>query len=187
MNMNDLTQVKHIGAARMKLLNDAGITTIKQLHETPIEELSQIENIRPHYARLIKEAVKELYGQTTPKPALKAGTGKDKKNALIHQDLQKEIKILKKRLKQTNENLKPLGKKKYLASYIELKKRSKSLRARLKSLGLHQSNLSRKEQKKIIKKAGSLISSLKIAGKKPKKKNYKRIVREIQSFSNSLK
>ncbi len=187
MNMNDLTQVKHIGAARMKLLNDAGITTIKQLHETPLEELSQIENIRPHYARLIKEAVKELYGQTQPKTTLKAGTGKDKKNAAIHQELQKEIKILKKRLKQTNENLKPLGKKKHLAPYIDLKKRSKFLRARLKSLDQHQSNLSRKDKKKIIKKAGSLISTLKIAGKRSKKKNYKRIIREIQLFSNSLK
>jgi hypothetical protein len=90
-------------------------------------------------------------------------------------------------LKKTNENLKPLGKKKYLAPYIDLKKSSKSLRARLKSFEQKQGNLSRKKKKKIIKNSISLTSTLKIAGQRPKKKNYKRIVREILSLSNSLK
>ncbi len=56
MKKDDLTQVKHIGVARMKLLNDVGITTIKQLHETPLEKLAQIGTIGEHYAKLIKDA-----------------------------------------------------------------------------------------------------------------------------------
>ena len=42
MKKDDLTQVKYIGAARMKLLNDSGITTIRQLSKTPLEELARI-------------------------------------------------------------------------------------------------------------------------------------------------
>jgi predicted flap endonuclease-1-like 5' DNA nuclease len=37
MKKDDLTQVKNIGSARMKLLNSQGITTIQQLYEIPLE------------------------------------------------------------------------------------------------------------------------------------------------------
>ena len=89
-------------------------------------------------------------------------------------------------MKRTNENLKPLGKKKYLQSYIELKKCSKMLKTRLKALDQSQGDLSGKEKKKISKNAAALNSALKIAGKKPTKKNYKKVIAEIQSFSNML-
>jgi predicted RecB family nuclease len=165
MKKDDLTQVKHVGAARMKMLNNSGITTIKQLYDTPLEKLAQIESISEHYAKLIKDAVNVHYGKKPKKPAPIAGAGKEKKPAAINQNLQKQIKILKKRLKQVNENLKPLGKKKYLESYLDLKKRSKTLRSRLKALDQKQANLSNTEKKKVIKIAGALNSTLKNAGK----------------------
>ncbi len=59
MKNDDLTQVKYIGPSRMKLHNDFGITTIKQLYETPQEKLCQVESISGHYAKLIKDAVTE--------------------------------------------------------------------------------------------------------------------------------
>ena len=46
MERDDLTTVKYIGTSRMKSLNDSGIPTIKQLSETPIEELTRSLNLR---------------------------------------------------------------------------------------------------------------------------------------------
>ena len=66
MKKEDLTQVKNIGPSRMKLLNESGITTIKQLDETPLEKLTQIESIGRHYAKLIKDSVAEYYGKNQP-------------------------------------------------------------------------------------------------------------------------
>ena len=57
MKKDDLTLVRHIGAARMKLLNDSGVTTFKKLYEVPLEKLVQVEKIGEHYAKLIKAAV----------------------------------------------------------------------------------------------------------------------------------
>ena len=56
MKKEDLTQVKHVGALRMKMLNSSGITTISQLHQIPLEKLAQVKTIGPHYAKLIKAA-----------------------------------------------------------------------------------------------------------------------------------
>ena len=189
MKKDDLTQVKYVGVARMKLINKSGITTIKQLHDTPVEKLAQIESLSEHYAKRIKDAVTELYGKKPAKPAPKAKPATDKKKIIgkVNQDLQKQLGMLKKRLKQVNENLKPLGKKKFVASYLDLKKRSKALRTRLRAFGQKQADLSDKEKKKVIKFAGALNSTLKNTGKKPKMKIYKKVIKEIQSFSKTLK
>jgi len=187
MKKDDLTQVKYVGAARVKLLNDSGITTIKQLYETPLQKLARIEGISEHYAKLIKEAVTDVYGKEPEKPGPEAEAGKEKKIEGLDQKFQKQIKIFKKRLKQVNEDLKPLGKKKYQELYIDLKKRSKTLRTRLRALDQKQADLSNKDKKNIIQIAEALNSTLKIAGKKPKKKNYKKVVKEIQAFSKLLK
>ncbi|MBC8391104.1 MAG: hypothetical protein H8E17_00845 [Deltaproteobacteria bacterium] len=64
MKKDDLTLVKYIGATRMKVLNDSGITTFKKLYEVPLEKLTQVETIGEHYAKLIKAAVTEHYGST---------------------------------------------------------------------------------------------------------------------------
>ena len=125
MKKDDLTVVKHVGAARMKFLNDSGITTIKKLYEIPLENLTQIENIGEHYAKLIKDAVAEVYVPSAEEIPAKIGTDKEKKIEPINQVLQKKIKILNKQFKQANEKLKPLGMKKYQELYIDVKKRSK--------------------------------------------------------------
>ena len=186
MKKDDLTQVKHIGAARMKLLNASGITTIKQLYETPLEKLTRIEGFGEHYAKLIKDATAECYRPEPQTVTAKTVSARENKIETINGNLQKQIKTLKKRLKRANENLKPLGKKKYLESYIELKKRTKTLKTRLAALDKSQGDLSGKEKKKIIKNAAALNSTLKGIGKKPAKKNYKKLVCEIQSFSNMI-
>lgn len=95
--------------------------------------------------------------------------------------------VLKKRLKQANEKLKPLDKKKYLELYIDFKKKSKTLKAHLNSLTKNAGKLSKKETKNIIKNANALSVTLKNAGKKPKKKKYQQVSQEIQSFSSMLK
>jgi hypothetical protein len=187
MKKDDLTQVKHIGAARMKLLNDSGITTIKKLYEIPLEKLTQIESIGERYAKLIKDAVTEVYVPSAEKRAAKTDATKEKKIAKIDQDLQKQIKILNKRFKQANEKLKPLGRKKYLPLYIDIKNRSKTLKTRLKALEKLEGNLPKKVKKKIIKKAGALNTTMKNIGKKPKKKAYTALSREIQLFTKMLR
>ena len=187
MKTNDLTQVKHIGAARMKVLNDSGITTLKKLSEIPLEKLARIETIGEYYAKLIKEAVTEVYEPSPDKISAKTEPTKTKKKAKSDQDLPKQIKILNKRLKQANEKLKPLGKKKYLELYVDLKKRSKTLKRHLTKLENLETNPPQKVRKKIIKKADALISTIKNVGKKPKKKIYTALSQEIQSFSKMLR
>ena len=181
MKKDDLTQIKHIGARRMKLLHDSGITTIKQLYETPLKKLEQIDNIGKHYAERIKNSVIEVYDEALMQ------AGKKKKKNKFDQDIKHLIQILKKRLKQSNENLKPLGKKKYLLPYIEFKNSSQKLKTRLKALDAKKSDLPKKVKKKIIKNAAALNSTLKTAGKKPKKKNFKKVIEEIRTFSKLIK
>ena len=147
----------------------------------------RIETIGEHYAKLIKEAVAEVYEPSPEKIAAKTEPTKTKKKAKIDQDLQKQIKILNKRLKQANEKLKPLGKKKYLELYVDFKKRSKTLKRHLNQLDNLETNLPKKVRKKIIKKADALIATMKNVGKKPKKKIYRALSQEIQSFSKMLR
>ena len=187
MKKDDLTQVKHIGAARMKLLNDVGITTIKQLHETPLEKLAGIGTVGEHYAKLIKDAVSESYGEKPEKTTPKTVSGKEKDTKEINRNLRKQIKGLKKQLKQASENLKPLGKKKYLGLYIDFKKRSKTLKTRLNGLDQIQGDLSEEVTENIINNADALNATLKNLGAKPKKKIYKKVAQEIQLFSKMLK
>ena len=187
MEKDDLTLVKHVGAARMKLLNDFGITTIRQLYETPLEQLAQIETIGEHYAKLIKEAAGESYGKKPKKKAPKIVSGKEKETQEINQNLSKQVKILKKQLKRASENLKPLGKKKYLELYIEFKKRSKTLKTRLKGLNQIRGELSKEVTNNIVNNADALNATLKNVRGKPKKKIYKKCTQEIQLFSKMLK
>jgi len=187
MKQNDLTEIKHIGLTRMRLLNDLGITTIKKLHEMPLEKLADTKSIGAHYAKLIKNSVNEYY--KGKKKKLPAGTvsARGKKINRINRDLQKKNKRLNKNLRRVNEQLKPLWEKKYLELYIEFKKRSTKLKSRFVALGKIQQDLSKKDKKNIIKKADALIINLKKVGKKPKKKKYKQTIQKIQSFSRLLR
>jgi hypothetical protein len=187
MKKDDLTQVKHIGALRMKMLYDSGIKTIRQLSEMPLEKLAQVKTIGENYAKLIKAAVVESYGKKPVKSAPKAVSVRKRKTAAADPDLNKRITVLKKRLKQANEKLKPLDKKKYLEHYIDFKKRSKTLKTHLGRLNKNPGDLSKKATENIIKNADALSATLKNVGKKPKKKKYQKISQEIQSFSKMLK
>lgn len=187
MKKEDLTLVKHIGAARMKVLNDSGIFTIKKLHEIPLEKLARVETIGEHYAKLIKDAVAEVDVPSAEETAAKNAAAKEKKIEPIDERLQKQIKNLKKRLTQANEKLKPLGKKKYLEIYVDFKKRSKKLKRYLNKLDELEANLPEKVRTKIIKKADALIATMKNVGKKPKKKTYKSLSQEIQSLAKTLR
>jgi hypothetical protein len=121
------------------------------------------------------------------KSAPKAVSVKKSKTAAVDTVLNSRITVLKKRLKQANEKLKPLDKKKYLELYVDFKKRSKTLKAHLGRLNKNPGDLSQKATKKIIKIADALSATLKNVGKKPKKKKYQQVSQEIQSFSKMLK
>ena len=186
MKKDAVTRLKHVGASRMKLLNDVGINTIEQLYETPLEKLTHIKSIGEHYSKLIKESVTEYYKNRGKLPE-KTLSAKEMKRRKIKIDFQKKITLLDKNLNRANENFKPLWKKKYLEQYIDFKKRSKKLKARLNTAGQMEEDLPKKAKKSIVKKADALNSILKKAGKKPKKKKYREITREIQSFSTMLR
>ena len=189
MKKDDLTQVRHVGALRMKMLHSSGITTFRQLHKISLEKLAQVKTIGPHYAKLIKAAVAESFEKKPVKsaPKAKAVSVKKRKKTAADPDLSKRIAVLKKRLKQANEKLKPLDKKKYLELYIDFKKRSKMLKTHLGQLNKNPGDLSKKDRKSIIKNADALSATLKNVGKKPKKKKYQKISKDIQSFSKVLK
>ena len=186
MKQDDLTQLKHVGATRMKLLNDLGITTIKQLYEMPLEKLVEIKSIGEYYAKLIKNSVAEDYQEQQKKVPGETASAKERKINQINRNLQKKIKRLNKSLNRVDENLKPLWEKKYLELYIDFKKRSRKLKARLNALGKIQQDLPKKVKKNIIKKADAINLTLKRVEKKPKKKKYKEITKEIQSFSKMI-
>ena len=187
MKKEDLTVVKHIGPARMKVLNDSGITTIKTLYEIPLEKLARVETIGEHYAKRIKDAVAQVYAPPAEETAVKAGAAHEKKVTPTDQNLQKKLKILNTQLRRVNEKLKPLGKKKYLEIYLDFKKRSKKLKQHLRKLNSRQTNFSEKVSAKIIKKSDALIVAMKNVGKKPKRKTYKSLSREIQSLTKKLR
>ena len=189
MKKDDLTQVRHVGALRMKMLNSSGITTLRQLHQISLEKLAKVKTIGPHYAKLIKAAVAESFEKKPVKsaPKAKAVSVKKRKKTAADPGLSKRIAVLKKRLKQANEKLKPLDKKKYLELYIDFKKRSKMLKTHLGQLNKNPGDLSKKDRKSIIKNADALSATLKNVGKKPKKKKYQKISKDIQSFSKVLK
>jgi len=187
MRKDDLTRFKHLGVSRVKLLNDLGITTIKQLYEMPEEKLAEIKSIGEHYAKQIKNSVTEYYREKHEKLPVEIVSAKQRKTEEINRDLKKKIKRLKNSLKRVNENLKPLGKKKYLELYIDFKKRSTKLKARLDEIGQIQEDLPQKVKRNIIKKADALNLFLKGVGKKPKKKKYKKVTLEVRSFSKMLR
>lgn len=187
MSNDDLTQLKYIEVSRMKLLNHHGITTIKQLYEMPEEKLAEIKSIGTHYAKLIKAAAADYFREKREKSLPEIVSDEEKKIEEINQNLRKRIKKLQKTLDRINENLKPMGKKKYLPLYIDFKKTSTDLDVLLSRLRQNQENLPVKGKKKIIKRADALSLSLKKGGKKLKKKKYKKITLEIESFSKMLR
>ena len=187
MKQDDLTCLKHVGSSRTKLLNDSGITTIKQLYEIPLEKLAEVKSIGEYYARLIKNSVSDYYMERKTNLSIMQASSGEKKAGDINRDLKKKIKKLRKNLNRVNENFKPLWKKKYLVLYVEFKKRLTKLRSRLITLGRVMEDLPNEDKVIIIKKADTLILNLKNVGKKPKKKKYKVTILEIQSFSKFLK
>jgi len=171
----------------MKLLNDSGIATIKQLHDIPLEKLSEVKTIGEYYARLIKISVSNYYRAKNVSLSKVPTSSVEKKTEDINRDLRKKIKRLLKILNRLNENLKPLWEKKYLILYVDFKKRLTKLRSRLITLGRIMEDLPDEDKKNIIEKADDLILKLKNVGKRPKKKRYKKVNGELQSFSIFLK
>ena len=187
MKQDDLTCLKHVGSARMKILNDSGITTIAQLHEIPLEKLAEIKSIGEYYARQIKNSVTDYYRVKNINFSKTQNSSGKIKARDINRDLKKKIKKLRKILNRVNENLKPLWEKKYLVLYVNFKKRLSKLKTRLKALGRIMEDLTDVDKKNIIYEADALILNLENIGKKPKKKKYKFAILEIQSFSKFLK
>ena len=186
MAKDDLTQVKNIGVSRMKLLNSAGITTIKQLHETSVEKLAEVKNIGLHYAKLIKNSAAECYAEKRKELPKDTKPKEDKQIKKTNLNLQKKLQTLKKALSRVDENLKPLWKKKYLRLYISFKKRSNNLIAAAEKIDQKVDDLPKKVNKKIIKDINSLNIFLKGIGKQPKKKKYQKIIKKIGSFSKMM-
>ena len=186
MAKDDLTQVKNIGVSRMKLLNSAGITSIKQLHETSVEKLAEIKNIGLYYAKLIKNSAAECYAEKQKELPKDTKPKEDKQIKKTNLNLQKKLQTLKKTLSRVDENLKPLWKKKYLRLYISFKKRSNNLIAAAEKIDQKVDDLPKKVNKKIIKDINSLNIFLKGIGKQPKKKKYQKIIKKIGSFSKMM-
>lgn len=189
MKKDDLIKVKNIGNARKKLLADHGITTIRQLYEIPLEKLEQIKSLGKHYAKLIKDAVNDVYEpkeETPAEPAIEVSSCKNEKSDKIDENLNAELAKTTKYLKTAKEKLKPIQKKKHLKLFVDLKKRSNKLKSRILALSSIKPDLSEKQKKKIIKKAAALNTMLKNVGGEKKGKTMKVLSQEIQSLLNLL-
>ncbi len=184
-----LTQLKHIGKARMKLLNAHGLTTIEQLYNISLEKLARIKTIGKTNAKRIKDAVHDYYAQKGIRPPEKPAAAKAKKDVEDAQwtALRKQIKRIQKRLKTVSEKLKPLWEKKYLGMYIDFKKKSNKLKSLLKDIEQTRDALSKKSYKKITKKTDILNDVLKSVKKKPNRKRYIEITQEVESITKALK
>lgn len=183
---DDLSRLKHVGASRRKLLIDHGIATVQQLLDIPQEKLAEIRSIGNHYATLLKNSANEYSRAKQETLPDRIGSAWEGHIAEIDRDLQEICNKLNKRIDRLREDLKPLGKDKYLELYIEFKKISRKVTAHLEEIGQGQQHLPKKTKKNIIKKASNFAVFLKKAGKKPKKKKYKSINRKIQAFSKNL-
>jgi hypothetical protein len=189
MRKENLTQVKNIGNARKKLLASHGITTIQQLYDLPLEKLAQIKSIGKHYAKLIKDAVNEVYKpkeEAAKEPATVVSQSTGQKSDKADRNLNAEIAKTNKYIKTAKEKLKPIQKKKHLKLFIDFKKRSSKLKTRVLALSRTYTDLSEKQKKKITKKAAALNTMLKNVGKNKKGKTMKKLSQEIQSLLNLL-
>jgi len=193
MKKDDLTKVRYIGSARMKLLYDSGITTFKQLFETPLGKLAQVKNIGKHYAKQIKDAVAEIYVPPVGKSPEKSKDVNKKKTAAVkkkpakpNQKLQKKINKVNKSRKQLNLKAKALGKKNQDLC-AEIKKSSKTLKQHAGELSQLEKKLTKKVSKELNKKADNLIAILKRMDKKTKKKVYKAFSEELKSLNKGLR
>ena len=185
MRKDDLTQVKNIGSARKKLLAIHGITTVQQLYDIPLDELMQIKSLGQHYAKLIKEAVNDLYEtrKATPAEAVADGSReREKKSDTWDRKLKAEFTKTTKYLKRTKEKFKPIKKKKHLKLFVEFKRQSNKLKTHINILRRHQLDISKKQKKKIAKQAAHLNMILKNTGKTKKGKTMKKLSQEIQSL-----
>jgi hypothetical protein len=190
MKKDDLTQVKNIGSARMKLLNSRGITTIQQLYEIPLEKLEQIKGLGKHYAKLIKDAVNDIYAEkeeTPERQATEVSLGNERQTDRIDKILNRELANITKYLNTAKEKLKPIQKKKHAKLFVDFKKRSNRLKTHIRGLRQIQANLAKKQKKKITNKANTLNVKLKNVDKSKKSKTMRRLSREIQSFSKLIK
>ncbi len=187
MEQSDLTRLKHIGPSRMKLLRDHGVTTIAELHEIPEKKLAAIKSIGLNKARLIKRSAAEYDANPDRRSRETAPALDENKAEKLNRALQTRIRQLHETLEGLNETLKPLGKKKYLALYIDFKKKSVKLRARLDETDPSLKGLSKKVKKKVLRQADALSALLTRAGQKRKKKRYREVIREMQSFSKTLR
>jgi hypothetical protein len=190
MKGDDLTQVKNIGSARMKLLNSQGITTIQQLYDIPLEKLEQVKGLGQHYAKLIKQSVNDLYAEKAEPPeksATEISPSEPVKIDKTDRNLNAELAKTTKYLKTAREKLKPIQKKKHIKLFVDLKKCSNKLKTRMIALSQIQPDFSEKKKKKIIKKATILNSKLKSVGKSKKGKAMKMLANEIQSFSKTIR
>ncbi len=189
MKKNDLTQVKNIGSARKKLLASHGITTVQQLYDIPLEKLEQIKNLGKHYAKLIKEAVNDVYRtkeKASAEPSAEVSSKQNKKLDKIDNKLLAEMAKTGKYLKGAREKFKPINKKKHLKLFVDLKKQSNKLKTEIVAMHRIYPDLSEKHKKKIKKKATALNLMIKNVGPKKKGKTMKKLNAEIQSFLNLL-
>jgi len=187
MEQDDLGRLKHVGVSRKKLLHEHGVTTIRQLHEMPEENLASIKSIGSHYARLIKDSAAEHCKEKQDPLSAGIESSKERKNVETGREFQETMSGIRNSLTQVQEALRPLGKKKYIPFYIEFRKQLKELHAALDETDQIQGKLSWKAKKKIIKKTTGLAEFLEKAGRKPRKRNYKKINREILSFTGTLR
>lgn len=187
MEKKDLNQVKYLGASRIKSLHAAGINTVEQLHETPADKLAQIPTIGRYYAKLIKDAVRDTYGENLEKTDLETVSENDKQIEETKEGSIKQINVLKKRLKRLIADLTPPEKKKKLELFNELKASVDTLMNRLLGWDQIHENPSKKISKKVIKKADALNLKLKHVGVKIKKKKIQKLTCDLQSFSKTLK
>jgi len=189
MQKDDLTQVKNIGGARKKLLANHSITSVQQLYEMPLDKLAQIKGLGRHYAKLIKDAVNDLYGpkaQAPGEPVAAVSPSEKQKPEKANSKLNAELVKTTRHLKRAKKKFEPINKKKHLRLFVDFKKKSNDLKTQILNVRRLQLDLPKKRKKKIVKQAASLNLMLKSVSKQKKGKTMRKLSQEIQSLLNLL-
>jgi len=206
MSVEKLTQVSGIGKARAQLLINAGVETLDDLNAMSVEDLAAVKTVGMANAAKIKEAVAAMVceGATEePDPELEEEleSPSEEETQLIEEIVHlidpRTFKVVRKARKSLNElqdviasgleNLKPLGRKKWLKEYVEYKVLAKKLEKNIGKTVENLEDLPRKTIKQVFRESDELGSQIKDLWKKVKRKPFAHLNDELHEFRTLIK
>ena len=184
-----LMGVRYIGIKRAQALMAAGVADPDQLRAFPEAQLAAIKAVGPHYARLIKnelnQASPDRQRPNSPR-AISAAIQTQPNTRQQIKRCRKRLRKAKKALKNTDEQLKPLWRRKYTLDYLAYKKTAKTARKLISKVNRRLDDLPPRQTKMVTAEAKQLLAVLDTVPSKAKRKHYKKAIVAVQHFNKTL-